>query len=118
MADRADTFGWDRALERYDDLIRDGWLHLAPMRQLIFELQVAEETRGLTAVTSMDRLLLSPYTCYPDWFEGRHVLIAPLWSGKVQVSWHPERFCAPPTKVWLFEFPDVHARVLRLAAEL
>jgi len=45
------------------------------MSMLASELANSPDARGLFAVTSMTTLRISPYTCYPDWLDGRHITI-------------------------------------------
>ncbi len=42
---------------------------------------VLDARTGLYAITSMTTLLISPYSRYPDWFDGRHVKIEPHING-------------------------------------
>ena len=64
---------WSHALAVYDSLDGSGWRHIPAFRSLVVALSTAPEASGLTAVTSHETLIVSPYTRYPDWFEGRHV---------------------------------------------
>jgi hypothetical protein len=58
-------------------------------RDLVAKISASPQTAGLTAVTSHETLLISPYTRYPDWFDGRHVRVTPLQDGRVQIARHP-----------------------------
>jgi hypothetical protein len=109
---------WVRALALYDSLQQSHWDHIPPFRELVAELGRSAEAAGLTAVTSHATLLVSPYTRYPDWFDGRHVRIHPLSNGHVRISRHPERFDRQPTESWTLPLADVRIKALALIAEL
>lgn len=76
---------WQRALALYDSLTGPDWAHIPKFRALVCAISGAPEARGLTAVTSHESLLVSPYARYPDWFEGRRVALYPLADGRVRV---------------------------------
>ena len=63
---------WQSAVDRYEKLNSDS---MRAMSRLIATLASMPEVRGLFAVTSMTTLRISPYSCYPDWFDGRYITV-------------------------------------------
>ena len=63
---------WRAAVTFFGELDTDA---MRSMSALVSELADSPDVRGLFAVTSMATLRISPYTCYPDWFDGRHITI-------------------------------------------
>jgi hypothetical protein len=106
---------WHEALARYDSLVGAGWEHIPGFRALVLDLGSSAEAAGLTAVTSQDALVISPYTCAPDWFEGRHVRLRPLIDGGVRIDWHPEE---GPVEIWTVPLAEAKGAVLPLLTEL
>ena len=109
---------WTEALSCYDQLVDSGWRHVAPFRELVRTLGESDEVSGLTAVTSHETLIVSPFTRYPDWFEGRHVRVHPLVDGTIRIDRVPQRFDSHPTETWTVPLGDALARVRALIAEL
>ena len=56
------------------------------MVSLVTDLSQSPNVRGLFAVTSMLTLRISPYSCYPDWFDGRHIAIDAIGSHYIAVN--------------------------------
>jgi hypothetical protein len=44
---------------------------------MVSELAHSPQVTGLFAITSMVDLIISPYSTYPDWFDGRHLALKP-----------------------------------------
>ena len=109
---------WLAALALYDSLIGHGWHHIKAFRELVATLGRCEEARGLTAVTSHETLLISPYTRYPDWFDGRHIRVHPLRDGSVRIDRVPQRFDLQPTETWTVALDQAQRKLLELMAEL
>lgn len=109
---------WTVTLAHYDSLIDAGWRHIPTFRELVRALSECDEVYGLTAVTSHETLMLSPYTRYPDWFEGRHVRVHPLIDGSVRIDRVPQPLDRAQTQTWTVPLADALARVRALAAEL
>jgi hypothetical protein len=109
---------WTKALALYDGLVEAGWSHIQPFRELVRALSVASEASGLTAVTSHETLILSPYTRYPDWFEGRHVRVHPLKDGTIRIDHVPQRFDRHPTETWTLPLREAEARIQALIVGL
>lgn len=106
--------GWDRALSFYDSLSGPQWAHIPPFRALVYAIAASEHARHLTAITSHEVLTISPYTRYPDWFDGRHVQLYPLPDGTVRVvkrSDHPE-------EAWILSLDQARFKVPELIADL
>jgi hypothetical protein len=97
---------WTRAIALYDSLIEAGWHHIRPFRELVRALGNSAEALGLTAVTSHETLIVSPYTRYPDWFEGRHVRVHPLKDGTIRVDRVPQQYDRHPTETWTLSLDD------------
>lgn len=78
---------WEFALRRLDDLCTTAFPFLVPMRNLVAQLQTADDLRGLFAITSHATLIISPYSHYPDWFNGRRVVIEAKSANIVRVTY-------------------------------
>jgi len=109
---------WERALALYDSLLGENWRYIAAFRGLVAVLAESKEAAGLTAVTSHATLIVSPYTTYPDWFDGRHVELHPLSDGNVRVSRHPARFDTQSSETWTLSLSDAEGKARSLIAEL
>jgi hypothetical protein len=109
---------WTEALALYDRLVEAGWQHIRPFRQLVSELSLSDEASGLTAVTSHETLIVSPYTRYPDWFEGRHVRVLPLTNGTIRIDRVPKRFDRHATETWTVPLEEAQARIKALIRDL
>ena len=114
MAEDSSTNSWDRALSFYDELSGPGWAHMPAFRALVSVLANSEEVRGLTAITSHEVLTISPYTQYPDWFEGRRVQLHPLADGTVRVVRHSDR----AKETWTLPVTQAKAKVPELLQDL
>jgi hypothetical protein len=112
------TDNWTEALALYDRLVESGWRHIPPFRELVRALSLSEEAAGLTAVTSHETLIVSPYTRYPDWFEGRHIRVHPLTDGTIRIDRVPQRFDRHPTETWTVPLEEAEARIKGLIADL
>lgn len=90
---------WHDVLSFYDSLTGPRWNHIRAFRELIAELSSSIIAAGLTAVTSHEVLTLSPYTRYPDWFQGRRIQLHPLADGHVRIvkysGWRSESWTLP-----------------------
>ena len=118
MSAESTNSSWHEALSVYDSLVGPAWQHIAGFRGLVELLGRSPETSGLTAVMSHETLLISPYTRYPDWFEGRHLRLHPLADGRVRIDRYPERFDRRPAETWTVPLEDARERILQLAADL
>jgi hypothetical protein len=108
------TNSWDKALSFYDALSGPGWAHIPAFRALVSALANSEQSRGLTAITSHEVLTISPYTRYPDWFEGRRVQLQPRADGTVRVVKHSER----ANETWTLPLAQAQVKVLALLPDL
>jgi hypothetical protein len=109
---------WRDALSRYDSLSGPTWHHIPAFRELVSFIAHSTEASGLTAITSHETLVVSPYTKYPDWCEGRHIRVHPLPNGEVRLDRCPERFDRGPTETWTVPIEQARSQILRLLAEL
>jgi hypothetical protein len=109
---------WAEALALYDALDGKAWSHIAAFRRLVAAISSSEEAAGLTAVTSHETLIVSPYTKYPDWFEGRHLRLHPLADGQVRIDRYPERFDRRPAETWTLLLEEAQEMAFRLIPEL
>ena len=109
---------WSAALSFYDSLAGPAWNHIADFRKLVASIAASSEASGLTAVTSHETLTLSPYTRYPDWFEGRHLRLHPLPSGAVRIDRCPERLDRRPAETWTLPLEQAREQILQLLTEL
>jgi hypothetical protein len=118
VENEATNQSWTRALALYDSLTGPGWEHIPEFREFVETVSRSTQAAGLTAVTSHDTLLVSPYTCYPDWFEGRHVRLRPLSDGAVQISRWSGQFASDRVEARTVPLPEALEKVLGLLAEL
>ena len=65
---------WETAFTRFDKLVPDR-PQLAAVRDVIAELKCMVEVRGLFIKSTMFTALITPYSCYPDFFDGRQITI-------------------------------------------
>ena len=108
---------WVQALAVYDDLVAAGWDIIA-FRDLVRALGASTEASGLTAITSHETLIISPYTRYPDWFEGRHVRVHRLKDGTIRIDKVPQRFARQPTETWTVAHKEAPDRIRSLLTDL
>jgi hypothetical protein len=109
---------WAEALALYDSLDGNAWPHIPAFRRLIAAIGSSEQASGLTAVTSHETLIVSPYTKYPDWFEGRHLRLHPLADGKVRIDRYPERLDLRPAETWTLSLEEAQKKAFQLLPEL
>jgi hypothetical protein len=105
---------WDKALSFYDTLSGPGWAHMPAFRALVFAVANSEEARGLTAITSHEILTISPYTRYPDWFEGRRIQLHPRADGTVHIVKYSDR----AKDTWTLPVAQARAKLLELLPDL
>ena len=118
MASEPTNSSWDEALSLYDSLEGPGWRHIPPFRDLVAAIGHLPEASGLTAITSHETLIVSPYTRYPDWFEGRHLRLHPLPDGRIRIDRFPERFDRRPAETWTLPLEEARERVASLLVDL
>ncbi len=114
MAGESSRNSWDNAVSFYDGLTGPGWAHIPAFRALVSALASSEEARGLTAITSHEVLTISPYTSYPDWFEGRRLQLHPRPDETVVIVVYSER----PSESWILPLAEARAKVLALLPHL
>ena len=86
MDDKTQNKSWAKTLELYDSLLKNGWPHVPGFRNLVATLASSQEAWGLTAFTSHETLIVSPYTRYPDKLDERHVSVHTLSDGTVRIE--------------------------------
>jgi hypothetical protein len=99
-------------------MVGPGWSHIPGFRNLVSALSMSEEASGLTVVTSHETLVVSPYTKYPDWFEGRHIRVHPLSNGTVRIDKVPERSDRRATETWTVPLVEALDKVRVLISDL
>lgn len=109
---------WAHALALYDRLAEAGWAHIPAFRRMVAELSTMPAAARLTAITSHEILTISPYTRYPDWFEGRHVRLEPLSDGRVHIHFRRGRFDMGADASWTVPVGEAPARIAQLLTEL
>lgn len=109
---------WSHALAVYDSLVSHGWRHVVEFRNLVFEISRSEEASGLTAFTSHETLIVSPYTLTPDAFDGRHLRLHPLTDGQVRIDNYPELFARHQVETWTVPLQEARTKALSLLANL
>jgi hypothetical protein len=105
---------WRQVLSLYDDLDGPSWKHIKSFRELVAKLGSSPQASGLTAVKSHETLLISPYSQYPDWFEGRNLRVIPRPDGQVEVIRSHGRFDSRPSENWILGIDDACETILRL----
>jgi hypothetical protein len=118
MAGSPTNAKWLDALQFYDGLQADGWPHIAAFRELVAQISVSPTAVGLTAVASHEVLLISPYTRYPDWFDGRHVKLHPLTDGTVRLERYADVHGPQASEIETVPIKDALPTVLRILARL
>jgi hypothetical protein len=108
---------WTEALAFYDSLVAAGWEHIRAFREFVASISRLDEAAGLTPVTSHEMLIISPYTRYPDWFDGRHVRLHPLRDAMVRVEYHHEG-SIEAGDTWTGALEEAPDRVAKLIADL
>lgn len=63
---------WQSAVDQFGSLNSDA---MRAMSDLVSALSQLPEMRGLFAIPSMTTLRISPYSRYPDWFDGRYITV-------------------------------------------
>ena len=118
MGSEPTNSSWSEALSRYDSLDGPAWRHIRPFRELVATIGGSPEASGLTAITSHETLTVSPYTRYPDWFEGRHLRLHPLADGRIRIDRFPERFDRRPAGTWTLPLEEAREKIANLLADL
>ena len=118
MSDEPTNGSWVEVLSVYDSFVEPGWQHIPPFRDVVAALGASAEASGLTAITSHETLIVSPYTRYPDWFQGRHVRVHPLRDGTVRIDKVPERFDRLPTETWTVPLKEAEEKVRGIISDL
>lgn len=116
MTSKPTNSSWSKALSRYDSLRGPGWRHIPPFRELVAAIGRLPEASGLTAITSHETLLVSPYTRYPDWFEGRHLRLHPLVDGRIRIDLFPACIDQQPAETWTLSLEEARERIASLLA--
>ena len=109
---------WAHALALYDQLAEAGWAHIPAFRRMVAELSTTPAAARLTAITSHEVLTISPYTRYPDWFEGRHIRLEPFADGRVRIDFRRGRFDMGPDASWVVPVGEAGARLAQLLEDL
>jgi hypothetical protein len=118
MVSEPTNSSWGEALSRYDSLDGPAWRHIPAFRALVAAIGCSPEASGLTAITSHESLTVSPYTRYPDWFEGRHLRLHPLADGRIRIDRFPERFDRRPAETWTLPLQEAREKIFELLKEL
>jgi hypothetical protein len=114
MTAESSTNSWEKALSFYDNLTGAGWAHIPAFRALVSAIATSQEAGGLTAVTSHEVLTISPYTRYPDWFEGRRLQLHPKPDETVRIVKYSER----KVETWTLPFSEALAKAIALLPDL
>jgi hypothetical protein len=69
-------------------------------------------------VISHETLIISPYGRYPDWFEGRRVVLHPLADGTVKIERYADQSGVHPSDTVTLACGSALVKVLSLIAEL
>ena len=109
---------WAAVLAAYDLMVGPHWAHIPRFRHSVAALACSHEASGLSAVTSHETLIVSPYTRHPDWIEGRHVLLRPHRDGRVLIESYPNGWRAAPAESTLVAADEVLATARKVLARL
>lgn len=109
---------WKAALATYESLEEHGWRHIKRFRQLVEEISRSPYAAGLNAVTSQGTLIISPYSCFPDWLKGRHVRLQQLNDGRVCIDRFWGEHDRRSNETWTLPFGEVYEKVGLLLADL
>jgi hypothetical protein len=107
---------WRQALDLYDSLIAAEWTFIPRFREFVVMLSNSDACSGLYAYTSHEELIISPYTRWPDWNEGRCVEILPHSDGTVTVTYRSDLRKMIEKRVGNME--DLRDFVLKVTASL
>jgi len=118
MDDEFTNDSWRQVIAMYDSLVDPQWQYIRRFRDLIAAIGRSAEATGLTAVTSHETLMISPYTRYPDWFEGRHLRLHPMSDGTVRVHKFPGQFDRHPAETWTVSLAEAEDFVRKRLADL
>lgn len=116
MAEPQPNESWPRALSFYESHTGNQWQHIPRFRELVLSISRSPKTAGLTAFTSHETLIVSPYT--RDWLEGRHVRLHPLSDGRVRIEKWPPQFERSAKETFTLSIGDARDQVLALVADL
>lgn len=105
---------WSEALQRFDRHVAY-CPAVASVRDVIATLKGMPEVRGLFAVPSMLTLLITPYSCYPDFFDGRRITID-ADGDAVTVRYFRNGFDKLPAK-YTFPIDTASSQIAKLCRE-
>lgn len=101
---------WQSAVDHFGELNSDS---MRAMTQLVATLSQLPEVRGLFAIPSMTTLRISPYSCCPDWFDGRFITVDANGPDAVTIRVATHGHDSKPQRVDC-PFADAAAMIARL----
>ena len=117
MDDSTPPIAWDTtwrdAVDHFGNLNSES---MRAMSDLVAALSQLPELRGLFAVPSMTTLRISPYSSYPDWFDGRFITVDTNGPDAVTVRVAANGRDPQPQRVDC-SFADAAATLTRLCSE-
>jgi hypothetical protein len=108
---------WETAFTRFDKLVPDR-PQLAAVSDVIAQLKVMPEVRGLFIKSSMFTAFITPYSCYPDFFDGRRITIdaGPNADSPVAVCYLRDGFDKSPAN-YSYPVPTAAQNIAALCRE-
>ena len=91
---------WNAAYGWYSELA-SGSVNSMKMKNLVEKLMSAPDLAGLFAHTTAASLVISPYSIYPDWAEGRRISLQARGENVVRVQLNALRESRHPLKLQL-----------------
>ena len=100
---------WEIAFDRFDKLATD-------QPRLIAALKDMPEVRGLFIKSSMFTAFITPYSCYPDFFDGRRITIDVDRNSTVIVRYLRDGFDKSPAE-YTFAVEEAATQIAALCRE-
>ena len=104
---------WNAAYGWYSELA-SGSVNSMKMKNLVEKLMSAPDLAGLFAHTTAASLVISPYSIYPDWAEGRRISLQARGENVVRVQLNA---LGGEPETWDVEFSTAAELVKRLCSK-
>lgn len=104
---------WRSAVDHFGNLNSDS---MRAMSDLVATLSQLPELQGLFAIPSMTTLRISPYSCYPDWLDGRSITVDANGPDTVTIRVATNGHDPQPQRIDC-SFADASAALARLCCE-
>ena len=104
---------WKSAVDHFGNLNSDS---MRAMSDLVVTLSHLPDLQGLFAIPSMTTLRISPYSCYPDWFDGRSITVDANGPDAIIIRVATNGHDPQPQRIDC-SFADASAAIARLCCE-